>query len=818
MEKELTAQGQINITTILQQARERLPQKDHLYYYLQLEHAIVENHIYTKESLRKVVKDSFNIAWLPPPLKALFETSRAEQLIFLEIILKSAIKHLSKQDQAALQKMVNEKTRTTPLEGIVVGKGNSDMEIVEQRLFSDEKQFEQATILIHDLLKILSAQDKGIIKAAFAEVKKKYITLPLFTDVIHAMPAGILDDERRAILSPEAAAAAKVVSTAKELLQGKEMQQEMHPFTKKIEEANALPIEEQTQAFFTIYREIEHNIVQNNKMPLENLREQIKTRTNIKELPESFQLLFLDNILQLITLAEDFNNDFISRTQLSDTSNIPTTKKSLMEKIPILAVDKEGNFLPQTILDNLPEKNRERKLSEALTEYLAFFHQRGSELLDPKKVHHALKESYTHLQQRYGPLAAKLFPLLPGDVLTKEERHQLLRTSYAAFAEGLLREEELKEELTPLYKELNKKRQSAKEDEVILQKHFSEFFEAVNEKMEQKLGHEGTERIFQQSYDRIKGEYGAYPIFNDILKAVPRGILEIERFNILSKEELEKVSKALKRTEQVKSTFTNIAAHELQTPLVPIIGYAQLLIDKKLPPQKVKEYAEVIHQNARREKDLVRDLLDISKLEAGEMKFEMEDVNITSILHQAVTDLSLEAQQKNIKLKCTLQKSLPPVHGDTQRLTQVITNLISNALKFTEKGSITLTAKRGTDTIQVSVTDTGMGIKKEDIPKLFTKFVQTQDYTTRKTRGTGLGLAICKEIVQAHKGKLWVESKGVGKGATFRFTLPVAAGRGAAVGEAETRIVLGKEITAKEAEKELEKELEKVAGQLARHH
>jgi signal transduction histidine kinase len=215
-----------------------------------------------------------------------------------------------------------------------------------------------------------------------------------------------------------------------------------------------------------------------------------------------------------------------------------------------------------------------------------------------------------------------------------------------------------------------------------------------------------------------------------------------------------------------------VDAHELKTPLVAILAYARMYLDNKDLPEKFKPGLKIIYKNARRQEKIVDDLLSNSKLEAGEMKLQMTYLNLIPVLRQAVTGFSLEAKEKGIQLKFNLPRSLPSINADGQRLTQVINNLISNSLKFTRKGSITLAAKVINNEIKIYLTDTGMGIKQEDIPRLFTKFVHTQDNTTRKTRRTGLGLAICKEIVSAHHGKIWVESKGVGKGSTFFFTLP----------------------------------------------
>jgi signal transduction histidine kinase len=776
MEQE-TIQQPVTMTTLLEQARERLPGKDYVYYYLQLENAIVSSNIsYTKESLRAVIKENFNIMWFDPKLKVLFEEKNAEQLIFSEIILESILKHLSEKNPTVVQKIVNEKTKGTILEGITIKQGSVDLIQAELKIFSDEKQFDNVLITIYELLKSLSTQDKTVLSDAFDEVKGKYLTLPSFINVVRAIPPEIFEEERRKILGPQAAAVA-VTYLAKELFD----QQQGQDFLKKIEDVNKLPLEKQTEAFFNIYRVMENFIRENKPDSIEELRERVREQVIFHDLPLEFQLSFLSPSEQLLVLGKEFLESFTSKHVLDLAINVKQLKKNLVVKIPLLnnSLTEEGDFSNKIILKNLQlikKVHRVAELKSALMEMLAFFYQKAIGISSVDRAQNSLKESYLLLQQKFGMLASNIVNLLPAEILSAEERHTLLVACYKEFIESLMDNipnNKIKDELLPSFTQLSQEQFPLKEDGIKLQTSFSRFFESVVKKTKQKLGHDQTEHIFEIAYNIIKEKYGGYPIFNEILQGVPRGILEIERFNMLSKEELEKVSKALKRGEQAKSTFTNVAAHELKTPLVPILGYAKMLADKKLSPEKVQQYAEIIYQNAVRQEKLVTDLLSISKLEAGEMKFEMADLDLLPLLRQAVTGLSLEAKKKGIQIKSALPKSLPHIYSDSQRLTQVIVNLIGNALKFTQKGSITITAKVINNAIQITITDTGMGIKKEDIPRLFTKFVQTQDYTTRKTQGTGLGLAICKEIIQAHHGKIWVESSGVGKGSIFFFTLPI---------------------------------------------
>ncbi|MFC2143589.1 sensor histidine kinase [Candidatus Aenigmatarchaeota archaeon] len=219
-----------------------------------------------------------------------------------------------------------------------------------------------------------------------------------------------------------------------------------------------------------------------------------------------------------------------------------------------------------------------------------------------------------------------------------------------------------------------------------------------------------------------------------------------------------------------------IVAHELKTPIVPLKGFLDIMIKdpKKYGlNQKGQKYVKICLRNVERLDRLIGDILDISKLESGEMKFDMQQIDLLKIIKNIIDDFTLVAREKKIKFKFILPKSLPIVNGDLYRLQQVVSNLVDNALKFTDKGSIIIEAKIKDDYIQISVKDMGVGIRKKDIPRLFEKFYQTQQVLARRIKGTGLGLVICKEIIQFHGGKIKAYSKGLGFGSTFTFTIPI---------------------------------------------
>jgi hypothetical protein len=220
-----TDSTQIHI--LLQQVRERLPYKDNVYYYLQLEDAIINGNVgYTKESLREIVKQTFNVGWFEPRLKVLFERPNAETVVLLGIILQTILQHLSEKNLSFTQSIVNRNVKGTILDGIIFSQGQVDLHHVELTIFSDESKLSKATSKMHNLLISLSRLDlfrldKTILGEAFLEVKRKYGSLPLFQEVIQSMPAGIFDYEIKEMLNPQAAAATKVVELALDLIGGK---------------------------------------------------------------------------------------------------------------------------------------------------------------------------------------------------------------------------------------------------------------------------------------------------------------------------------------------------------------------------------------------------------------------------------------------------------------------------------------------------------------------------------------------------------------------------------------------------------------------
>ena len=252
--------------------------------------------------------------------------------------------------------------------------------------------------------------------------------------------------------------------------------------------------------------------------------------------------------------------------------------------------------------------------------------------------------------------------------------------------------------------------------------------------------------------------------------------------------ELKEANRKLEEADRIKTEFLSTVSHELRTPLAAVLGFAKIIskrFDNVIFPNlrldedtvrasvlKVKKNINTIISEGERLTDLINDLLDVTKIEAGKVEWEMKPVSVAEIIKLASDITSSTFEQHGLELECDVENDLPEISGDKYRLEQVLINLFSNAIKFTENGYIRCRAWMINSEILISVKDTGEGINKDDQESVFEKFRQVSIVPKDKPRGTGLGLPICKEIVNRHGGRIWVESE-PGKGSTFSFTLPV---------------------------------------------
>ncbi len=257
----------------------------------------------------------------------------------------------------------------------------------------------------------------------------------------------------------------------------------------------------------------------------------------------------------------------------------------------------------------------------------------------------------------------------------------------------------------------------------------------------------------------------------------------------LAKKESEAATQAAEKANEAKSSFLSTVSHELRTPLTSVLGFAKIIrkrLDEKIFPlvessdpktqkaiSQISENLKVVISEGERLTHLINDVLDLAKIEAGRMEWNKENISMAEIAERAIAATTALFDQKPIKLIKNIAGNIPEIKGDKDKLIQVIINLISNSVKFTDQGSITCTVKYIANDIVVSIADTGIGIAKEDFGAVFEQFKQVGgDTLTDKPKGTGLGLPICKEIVEHHGGKIWLESE-QGKGSIFSFSLPV---------------------------------------------
>jgi signal transduction histidine kinase len=292
-----------------------------------------------------------------------------------------------------------------------------------------------------------------------------------------------------------------------------------------------------------------------------------------------------------------------------------------------------------------------------------------------------------------------------------------------------------------------------------------------------------------QLADHVR-EKKALPKDVDTWKADESGGDEVTRLRrsfIEMVDTLERARREAEETDRVKTEFLSMVSHELRTPLTSVLGFTKMirkrLITSVFPNvnqndkarrgiEQVYSNLDVIITEGDRLTDLINDLLDLAKLESGKMEWKMTRLHLPELVEHVAASMASLFEEKGLACRLELDRDLPPVTGDRDRLIQVLINLVSNAIKFTDRGSVTCAAAREDGFVRVSVVDTGVGITRADRRNVFSKFRQSGDVLTDKPKGTGLGLPICKQIVEHHGGTIWMESE-PGQGSAFHFTIPV---------------------------------------------
>jgi signal transduction histidine kinase/CheY-like chemotaxis protein len=282
--------------------------------------------------------------------------------------------------------------------------------------------------------------------------------------------------------------------------------------------------------------------------------------------------------------------------------------------------------------------------------------------------------------------------------------------------------------------------------------------------------------------------YYSYKLYLDKLEEKKQHLQDIERMNAdlerkvrertqeleIVNRKLQESNEELVRANSLKSEFLANMSHELRTPLNAIIGFSELLLDKNFGSlaEDQKDYVADILSSGRHLLELINEILDLSKIEAGKMKLNAEDFELGPAAEEAMALLRIEAGRKHIEMASEIEDPGLEVHADRSKIKQILGNLLSNAVKFTPPGGrVTLRARLEGDVLAVTVTDTGIGIKEEDQERIFQAFTQVDASYSRKYQGTGLGLTLVKKFVEMHGGHVRLKSR-FGEGSAFTFTLP----------------------------------------------
>jgi len=296
-------------------------------------------------------------------------------------------------------------------------------------------------------------------------------------------------------------------------------------------------------------------------------------------------------------------------------------------------------------------------------------------------------------------------------------------------------------------------------------------------------GH-GTIDSALEAMKRGASDYLTKPLnLDEMIVRLQKVLEERQRFVRLRDfaTQLEKANQELKKIDEMKSEFVSVASHELRTPLAAIKNAVQLILQGRTGEinENQKNFLSMADRNISRLTNILNDLLNLSRIESGKIDLKIEELDPRSTMEFIVSSLKPQADGKSIQLRTEIQKELPSVYGDREKIEQILTNLVGNAIKFTpEGGEITVSTRaspRRKNELAISVSDSGIGISEDQFEKIFEKFHQVEGSLHRSVTGTGLGLAITKGLVEAHHGEIWVESQ-IGKGSTFTFTLPISEG------------------------------------------
>nr|WP_238360918.1 ATP-binding protein [Iningainema tapete] len=313
------------------------------------------------------------------------------------------------------------------------------------------------------------------------------------------------------------------------------------------------------------------------------------------------------------------------------------------------------------------------------------------------------------------------------------------------------------------------------EDTVIVIQHARLLFSGQSDVFEHRILTKNGEVRWVRNYARPVTDAiqdGVLRIYGAAQDITERKRAESEREELLAREQAAR--KEAETANQMKDEFLAIVSHELRSPLNAILGWAKLLRTRQFDQKTTAKALDTIERNAQLQTNLIEDLLDISRIIRGKLDLQICSINLVSVIEAAINTVQLAADAKGIRLESLVDSTVGSISGDTDRLQQVVWNLLSNAIKFTPQGGrVEVRLARIDSCVEITVTDTGIGIKPEILPYIFERFRQADSSSTRSHGGLGLGLAIVRHLVELHGGTVHAQSPGEGQGATFTIKLPL---------------------------------------------
>jgi len=285
---------------------------------------------------------------------------------------------------------------------------------------------------------------------------------------------------------------------------------------------------------------------------------------------------------------------------------------------------------------------------------------------------------------------------------------------------------------------------------------------------------DGSEFVVELAITRVT--MGERPVFTAHIRDITeRKRMEHERAELLARERSARMQ--AEDANRTKDQFLATVSHELRTPLTAILGWTSMLRTREFPPERLQQILEGVYRNAQTQTQIVNDLLDVSRIVTGQLRLDLQPIDVRDVARQGLETLRPTAIAKNVALESDFEAGSCVVYGDPARLQQVIWNLLSNAIKFTPSGgTVTLSVRVSASNVHIEVTDTGLGIPPEFLPHVFERFWQADSTSTRVHGGLGLGLALVRHLAELHGGDVRATSAGENKGSTFRVTLPARLG------------------------------------------